>query len=248
MARRIAVKRDPLRDPGRIVQVLSVVLALALVALLALAILDLDDTPGGLTERVAEQIDESGVNHPVTAVLLNFRAYDTWLEVAVLLLAAWGALVLRQSTSISEETTGPPAGSVLDWLIRILIPLAVITGVYLLWLGTDAPGGAFQAGAVIGAAAVLLRLSGYRSVSLMSAPALRSSLLAGFAGFLLIATVLFLFGWAFLEYPPAQAGLLILAVELLITWSVAVSFVALFAAARPQIERRADQAREGTES
>jgi multisubunit Na+/H+ antiporter MnhB subunit len=227
---------DPLRDPSRIVRVLSVILIFAFLALLVTAIVDLDDEPGGLTEEVAGNIDESGVGHPVTAVLLNFRVYDTWLEVAVLLLAGWGALVLRQSTRLPERPGGQRAGSVLNWLIRVLIPLSIVAGIYLLWLGTDAPGGAFQAGAVIGASAVLLRLSGYRSVGLMPAPVLRWSLMAGFAGFLLIATVLFLFGWAFLEYPPDQAGLIIVVVELLITWSVAVSFVALFVAARPDVE------------
>ena len=36
---------------------------------------------------VAAHLAESGVTHPVTAVLLNYRGYDTLLEIAVLLLA-----------------------------------------------------------------------------------------------------------------------------------------------------------------
>jgi multisubunit Na+/H+ antiporter MnhB subunit len=232
----IVDNRDPLADPGMLVRVLSIVLGLALFAVLAAAVLDLGDEPTGLTSNVMERINDSGVGHPPTAVLLNFRAYDTWLEVAVLLLAAWGALALRQVTRLPEQPAATSPGPVLDWLVRMLIPLAIITGVYLLWRGTDAPGGAFQAGAVIGAALVLLRLSGYRSVGLLDALWLRGSLLAGFAGFLLIATVLFVAGWTFLEYPPEQAGLLIVIIELLITWTVAISFVALFIAARPASE------------
>ena len=225
--------RDPLSNPGYLVRILSMVLSAGLLAVLIAAVVDLGDEPTGLTARVMEQIDQSGVSHPPTAVLLNFRAYDTWLEVAVLLLAAWGALALRQATRLPEQPQASSAGPVLDWLVRLLVPLLIVTGVYLLWLGTNAPGGAFQAGAVIGAALVLLRLSGYRSVGLLDALWLRGSLLAGFAGFLLIATALFLAGWTFLEYPPDQAGLLIVIIELLITWTVAVSFVALFVAARP---------------
>jgi multisubunit Na+/H+ antiporter MnhB subunit len=239
------VNREPL-DPGKLVQALAVALSVGLFALLAMSILEVDDTPGGLTETVAERMGESGVAHPVTGVLLNFRAYDTWLEVAVLLLAAWGALVLRQTTHLPDDRYILPPGPVLGWLIRMLIPLAIVVGVYVLWLGTDAPGGAFQAGAVIGAAAVLLRLSGFRSIGLMSAPVLRLSLIAGFAGFLIIAVVLFLAGWNFLQYPPEHAGTIILVVELLITWSVAVSFVAFFVAARPQFDELAmDEQREG---
>lgn len=228
--------RDPLADPGKLVRVLSIILSGALLVVLATAVLDIDDAPTGLTSNVMERLNDSGVAHPPTAVLLNFRAYDTWLEVAVLLLAAWGVLALRQMTRLPEQPAATSPGLVLDWLVRMLIPLAIITGVYLLWRGTDAPGGAFQAGAVIGAALVLLRLSGYRSVGLLSAIWLRGSLLAGFAGFLLIATALFIAGWSFLEYPPEQAGLLIVIIELLITWTVAVSFVALFIAARPESE------------
>ncbi len=225
--------RDPIPDTGPIVRVLSIILGVALFGILATAVLDLDVEATGLTDTVMERIGESGVDHPPTAVLLNFRAYDTWLEVAVLLLAAWGALVLRQATRLPEQPAARSPGPVLDWLVRMLIPLAIVTGVYLLWRGTDAPGGAFQAGAVIGAALLLLRLSGYRSIGLFSAAWLRGSLLAGFAGFMAIATLLFITGWTFLEYPPAWAGLIIVIVELLITWSVAVSFVALFVAARP---------------
>ena len=47
-----------------------------------------------LPEAVAAHMAESGVEHPVTAVLLNFRGYDTLLEVAVLLLALLGVLTV----------------------------------------------------------------------------------------------------------------------------------------------------------
>lgn len=228
--------RDSLSTTGRIVRLLSFVLSGAFLAVIAAALLDLDDPSTGLTTTVMERIDESGVAHPPTAVLLSFRAYDTWLEVAVLLLAVWGALALGQATRLPEKPAVRPSGPVLDWLVRVLIPLAIVTGLYLLWRGTAAPGGAFQAGAVIGAALVLLRLSGYRSVGLLDAVWLRTSLLAGFGGFLLLATVFFIAGSMFLEWPPGYAGLLIVIVELLITWTVAVSFVALFVAARPNAD------------
>jgi uncharacterized MnhB-related membrane protein len=47
----------------------------------------------GLSVHVAGAIADSGADNPVTAVLLNFRAYDTLLEVAVLLLALIGVVV-----------------------------------------------------------------------------------------------------------------------------------------------------------
>jgi multisubunit Na+/H+ antiporter MnhB subunit len=49
---------------------------------------------------------ESGVDHPVTAVLLNFRSYDTLLEIAVLLLAVVVALALREAQPDRPEQMG----------------------------------------------------------------------------------------------------------------------------------------------
>jgi multisubunit Na+/H+ antiporter MnhB subunit len=211
-------------------------LSVGLAGVLAWAIIDLDDEPSGLTTQVQAQLDDSGVGHPVTAVLLNFRAYDTWLEVIVLFLAAAGILVLRQSSRINEPSEPVPDDPILTWLVRVLAPLAIVAGVYLLWLGTDAPGGAFQAGAVLGAAGVLLRLSGVRSIGLLSPPLLRSSLVAGVVAFLLVGAALVLLGQLLLEFPREWAGLLVIVIELLVTWSVATTFIVLFVAARPSPE------------
>lgn len=238
------MNRDPLTGPGLLGRLLSVVMSGAFLVVLLMAVLSLDDDPGGLTQTVADRLEESGVDHPPTAVLLNFRAYDTWLEVAVLLLAMLGPLALRQATRLPERPAAGRQEPVLDWLVRAVFPLAVVTGMYLLWRGTAYPGGAFQAGAVIGGALVLLRASGYRSVGVFSAFALRGSLLAGFAGFLIISTVLLVAGQAFLEFPQSQASLLIVVVELLIAWSVAISFVSLLVATRPEPEPPED-ARDG---
>jgi multisubunit Na+/H+ antiporter MnhB subunit len=208
-------------------------LSLGLFATLAWAALDLDDEGEGLTTQATAQLEASGVGHPVTAVLLNFRAYDTWLEVVVLFLAAAGILVLRQSVEVPELPAQGRDDPVLRWLARVLTPIAVVAGVYLLWLGTAAPGGAFQAGAVLGAAGVLLRLSGFRSAGLMPGWLLRSSLLAGGVAFLVAGVATLLLGAGFLTYPARAAGLLIIGIELLVTWTVAVTFIVLFIAARP---------------
>jgi hypothetical protein len=50
--------------------------------------------PERLAGQVLARIGESGVSNPVTAVLLNFRGYDTLLELAVLLAALLGILAL----------------------------------------------------------------------------------------------------------------------------------------------------------
>lgn len=53
-----------------------ITLLFVLAAGLGYAVLSLPDQAQGLQAAVAEQMDRSGVEHPVTAVLLNFRGYD----------------------------------------------------------------------------------------------------------------------------------------------------------------------------
>ena len=65
-------------------------LMLALAAGLGYTVLSLPDQSQGLQGAVAGQLEKSGVSNPVTAVLLNFRGYDTLLEMVVLTLALLG--------------------------------------------------------------------------------------------------------------------------------------------------------------
>jgi multisubunit Na+/H+ antiporter MnhB subunit len=192
----------------------------------------LPEAPGGLTAEVAAAIPESGVGHPVTAVLLNFRAFDTWLEVGVLLIAVLAVLAVRQTHTLSEVPVEPVTDPVLAGAARLLVPPMVLVGGYLLWLGTHAPGGAFQSGAVLAAALVLLLLAGHRSVTALRAMGLRLLLLAGLLAFLAVAVGTLLAGDGLLVLPPRWAGTLILGVETAVTVSIALTLAVLFAGAR----------------
>ena len=115
------------------------------------------------------------MRNPVTAVLLNFRGYDTLLEMVVLLVALLGVWALGGRSLRPEAAPGP----VLDTLVRLLVPVLILVAAYLLWVGAHAPGGAFQAGSVLGAAGVLLLLAGWRvHTDLMGLP-LRFILVVG---------------------------------------------------------------------
>ena len=50
--------------------------------------------PIRLADEVIVHLEQSGVSNPVTAVLLNYRAYDTLLELAVLLAAVLGIMAV----------------------------------------------------------------------------------------------------------------------------------------------------------
>lgn len=189
------------------------------------AMLDLPPAPVRLPPLVMAGLAESGVEHPVTAVLLNFRGYDTLLEVAVLLLALFGIIAL--APPIAGQGSDAAAEPVVQVVARLAAPLMVLTATYLLWAGAHRPGGAFQAGAVLAAAAVLLNLAGILPGRSGAGPALRLGLVAGFAVFLAVAAAGLAQG-ALLRYPPAQAGALILLVEGGLTLSLGLILASLF--------------------
>ena len=136
-------------------------LVLALAAGLAYTVLSLPGQAQALHGAVSDQLDKSGVTNPVTAVLLNFRGHDTLLEMVVLLLALLGVQSLGAQPAVRTESH-PGPGPVLDALTRLLVPVLVLVAAYFLWIGAHAPGGAFQAGAVLGAAGVLWILTSER--------------------------------------------------------------------------------------
>lgn len=204
------------------VVILSATLGVALLG----AMLALPEAPIRLPERVAASLAASGVEHPVTAVLLNFRGYDTLLEVAVLLLALLGMLAAGVAPLRPAAFRADP---LLATLARALAPLMVLVAGYLLWAGAFRPGGAFQAGAVLAAAGVLLRLAGFLPAWTLPGLRLRVALIAGFAIFLLAAAA-GLFAGAMLRYPPDHAGAVILVIEAGLTLSLGLILAGLFLA------------------
>lgn len=203
---------------------LVVLIAAGLALALGRAMLALPQASVNLPVQVVENIRQSGVEHPVTAVLLNFRGYDTLLEVAVLLLALFGVLALAQSRTVRPAV---PAHALLQTLARLLAPLMVLVAGYLLWIGAYAPGGAFQAGAVLAAAGVLLRLAGLLPAWAQPDRLLRVGLVLGLAVFVAVALAVLGEG-SLLQYPVAYAGGLILLIEAGLTLSIGLTLAGLY--------------------
>lgn len=214
----------------------GVVIALSAITglLLAWAILEPPPSPIRLAEQVTAQLDASGVAHPVTAVLLNFRGYDTMLEVAVLLLALLGILVQRESMNqqpvpVSHRLTQPDL-QILQWVVQILVPLVLLVAGYLLYAGAYRPGGAFQAGAVLAGGCVLLNLAGFLPPWRVPGLILRAGWVFGLLVFVAVAAAMKVAvpqGNA-LQYPVASAGPLILLIETILTFSLGLILAGLF--------------------
>lgn len=165
------------------------------------------------------QLDQTGVSNIVTAVLLNYRAYDTFIEFAVFLCVAIGVLpyildIPVQKFKLQEE-------SQILLIAKVFIPLTIIMAGYLLWIGSSKPGGAFQASALLAGCLVLLSLA---NVHIINFTQLRYRLLisSGLIAFL-VAIILFYFDSnLFLKLPTEVAGASILAIEFFATFAIAL--------------------------
>lgn len=199
-----------------------------LALLLAIALWSLRSSEAaGLGESVVARVDETGVSSPITAVLMSFRGYDTLLELTVLLVAYAGFRVGSRPVQLAAGSASP----VLDVLNQLLVPFLTLFGAYLLWAGSTSSGGAFQAGAVLGAAGLLLALSG-RAPRIVPWLA-RLSIAVGVAVFALVGLGSLAAGGRLLEYPSPYAKALILLIEAAAMWSIAATLVALLIGGMP---------------
>lgn len=196
--------------------------------LLAVAFLHLPDAPG-LQAQVADALPQSGVDNPVTAVLLNFRAFDTLLEAIVLLAVLVGVWALAPDAAWGGRpglTQRVRPGGVLAGFGRVLPPVGVLVGVYLVWAGTKQPGGAFQGGTILAAVWLLAAMAGAATAPRVTSLVLRLMLVGGPLLFLAVGVVGAL-GGNFLGLREEWAGALILTIEVALTLSIASTLALL---------------------
>jgi multisubunit Na+/H+ antiporter MnhB subunit len=217
------------KPPGPLLRLLLGSMLAATAAWLGYVVLVSAPASPELVDSIARNLDRSGVSNPVTAVLLNFRGYDTLLEMSVLMLALFGIAALDSPPRVQAAVAGP----VLRHIPELLVPLLLLISGYLLWVGAYAPGGAFQAGAVLGASGILLALGGWEIHGRVTGWPLRFALVIGLATFLTVAALPLIGAGGFLQYPHSAAGPLILVIESTATISIGVTLVILFLGGLP---------------
>ena len=121
-----------------------------------------------------------------------------------------------------------PDDEVLSILGRVLLPVMILIAGYLLMAGLDAAGGAFQAGAILAAAGVLLILAGRRVPLPEDGIPIRIGLAIGLAAFMAVGIAGMLVANAFLDYPQHNADVIVLLLEAGVTVSVALALLELF--------------------
>ncbi len=194
------------------------------IALTAVAVGAMRSAAPTLTgDAATEALPDSVVAHPVTAVLLDFRTYDTMLEIVVLAVAALAAVstVRDAAPALSVPVDRRP---VLTVAVTALTPVLVVLAAWLLVAGSDRPGGAFQSGAVVTGIVLLTVLTG--TVRLPSARTTRLSLAVGSAVFLVVALATALTtGWLTLENP--WGGTAVVALEAVLAVSIGACLAVL---------------------
>jgi multisubunit Na+/H+ antiporter MnhB subunit len=220
--------------PSKTLRLGAALLSAAVTAALAAAVLFLPDPAPTLAPAAAANAGATGLGNPVTNVLMAFRALDTMLEKVVLVLALVGVWSLAPDRLWGGHP-GPrhqadPNG-VLAFFARLLPPVGIVVAIYILWVSADYPGGAFQAGTILAAMWLLVMMAGLADAPPVSRRWLRLLLIVGPAVFLVVGLGGLLLGDAFLAYPAAYAKPLIVAIEVAMTLTIAVTLGLLMAGA-----------------
>lgn len=152
---------------------LTLVLVLALGVVLGRAGVDLPDwgdpdAPANVhvsPHYIQQSLAETSVPNFVTAVLADYRGYDTMFETMVIFCAGITVLAVLRRTGRRERKVLRPrpqdGGSdiILQTAARLLVPPMQIFALYVVAHGHHSPGGGFQGGVILGASFILLALA-----------------------------------------------------------------------------------------
>ena len=127
-----------LRHQILLYRVLSAVIVLTLAAIFLVVTMDLPlfgraDSPAvnEVSQRYLEQgLEETGAVNAVTGMILDYRAFDTFGESAVLFAAAMSTLLLLHSPKSRMRTFRGP-DEVLSQLGRRILPIILLFGIYV---------------------------------------------------------------------------------------------------------------------
>jgi multisubunit Na+/H+ antiporter MnhB subunit len=211
---------------GGVGRTLVAALATIVAAAIVVVLLSLPNPAPSLAPEAAANAGATGLGNPITNVLMAFRAMDTLLEKVVLLLALVGVWSLARDRAwggrpASYHRADPEGALVL--LARLLPPVGLVLGIYVLWASADHPGGAFQGATILAAMWLLILMAGLGELPAVSRPRLRLVLVAGPTVFLIVGLGGLALGAAFLSYPEHWAKPIILAIEFAMVLTVAAT-------------------------
>lgn len=160
----------------RTYNVLAVLLCLTIIAVLLLTTTRLpafgsegNPAHNEVSRRYIEDgLEETGAVNIVAGMILDYRAFDTLGESNVLFTAVCTVLFLlrmpstgdadprrRLELEADDRMYEPRSDLILQTIARLLVPMIMVFGIYVIMNGHLSPGGGFSGGAVIGAGMIL---------------------------------------------------------------------------------------------
>jgi len=156
----------------KVYNILSVVFCLALIFSMLITVSYLPrvggaENPGNneVAERYIEKgLEETGAVNIVAGMILDYRAFDTFGESCVLFCAVCSVFILlkvsdREAASENDRVHEPKNDVILQQIARIIVPLGLVFGIYVVLNGHLSAGGGFSGGAIMGAVLVLYLLA-----------------------------------------------------------------------------------------
>ncbi len=103
------------------------------------------------------------VSNTITAIVVNFRGFDTLGEVTVLFLAttAMGGILYKKRHAAGTRSVLFSSSKIVMAGSKILFPAIILLGVYVFIHGHLSPGGGFQGGTIIATGFLLMLMAYY---------------------------------------------------------------------------------------
>ncbi|WP_018247423.1 hydrogen gas-evolving membrane-bound hydrogenase subunit E [Orenia marismortui] len=146
----------------RYIYVMVLILILALVLSFAFFSDFLDDSKVVAKREVSNYyidngVEDTGAINLVTAILFDYRAFDTLGEATVIFIvvSTISALASRRRTFVSDTNFSP----IVYQGISFIIPFLYILGFYIIFYGHLSPGGGFTGGVILAIIFILLTIT-----------------------------------------------------------------------------------------
>jgi multisubunit Na+/H+ antiporter MnhB subunit len=235
-----AERSSAIGPPGKLLRASATALCIIVAVALTAIVLFLPEPPPTLAPAAVASLPATGLDNPVAAVLIAYRAVDTLLEAVVLVLATLGVWSLapdRLWGGLPGQKAILDPGSTLTLLARCLLPVGIIIGLYIFWVGSQAPGGEFQASAILGAMWILALMSGLVDAPSIGRRWLRAVVVVGPIVFMASGFAGFVFAGGFLAYPTQFTKPIIVVIEVMLMVSIA-SMLGLLVVGPPRRRKR----------
>lgn len=185
----------------------SILLLIILTGLLSFTLLNVNQSMAEYeisNHYINHGVEDTGAINLITAILFDYRAFDTLGEATVIFVAALIiSLLTKRSNSSLVYNNFPP---LIYQNISFVVPFLYVFGFYLIFYGHLSPGGGFTGGVVIATIFVLLTITfGVRRTREDEVIRIKSLLEnAAMLGFVIIGLLSLLSGYNFLA--NGQAG------------------------------------------